>query len=215
MIGENEKRTIAFHEMGHAMVGMLLEHTDPVHKISVVSRGMALGWTLSLPTEDKYLVSKAELEDQLAQILGGRCAEELILGENNITTGASDDIRKATQLARRMVTEWGMSDKLGPLTFGTKEELVFLGRDLGEQRNYSEDIASEIDQEVHHLVETAFQKAKEVLRPREHILRALATRLIDVETMEAAEMKKIIADMEGASSAVSNGEAPSEAAAGA
>ena len=214
MIGENEKRTIAFHEMGHAMVGMLLEHTDPVHKISVVSRGMALGWTLSLPSEDKYLVSKAELEDQLAQILGGRCAEELILGENNITTGASDDIRKATQLARRMVTEWGMSDKLGPLTFGTKEELVFLGRDLGEQRNYSEDIASEIDQEVHHLVETAFQKAKEVLRPREHILRALATRLIEVETMEAAEMKKIIADLES-SPATANGEAPTEAAAGA
>jgi cell division protease FtsH len=218
MIGENEKRTIAFHEMGHAMVGMLLEHTDPVHKISVVSRGMALGWTLSLPTEDKYLVSKAELEDQLAQILGGRCAEELILGENNITTGASDDIRKATQLARRMVTEWGMSDKLGPLTFGTKEELVFLGRDLGEQRNYSEDIASEIDQEVHHLVETAFQKAKEVLRPREHILRALATRLIEVETMEAAEMKRMIADLEGAHPAPPPApveEAPPEAVAGA
>ena len=120
MIGESEKRTIAFHEMGHAMVGMLLEHTDPVHKISVVSRGMALGWTLSLPSEDKYLVSKAELQDQLAQILGGRCAEELILGENYITTGASDDIRKATELARKMVTEWGMSDKLGPLTFGTR-----------------------------------------------------------------------------------------------
>ncbi|MEO8897581.1 MAG: ATP-dependent zinc metalloprotease FtsH [Candidatus Dormibacter sp.] len=218
VILENEKRTIAFHEMGHAMVGMLLEHTDPVHKISVVSRGMALGWTLSLPSEDKYLVSKAELEDQLAQILGGRCAEELILGENNITTGASDDIRKATQLARRMVTEWGMSDKLGPLTFGTKEELVFLGRDLGEQRNYSEDIASEIDQEVHHLVETAFQKAKEVLRPREHILRALATRLIEVETMEAAEMKRIIAELDGSAPPAPPAAAdppPSEAAAGA
>jgi cell division protease FtsH len=114
-----------------------------------------------------------------------------------------------------MVTEWGMSDKLGPLTFGTKEELVFLGRDLGEQRNYSEDIASEIDQEVHHLVETAFQKAKEVLRPREHILRALAARLIEVETMEAAEMKKMIADLEGAPSAVADGETAAEAAAGA
>jgi cell division protease FtsH len=216
MIGEKEKETIAFHEMGHAMVGMLLEHTDPVHKISVVSRGMALGWTLSLPSEDKYLVSKAELEDQLAQILGGRCAEELILGENNITTGASDDIRKATQLARKMVTEWGMSDKLGPLTFGTKEELVFLGRDLGEQRNYSEDIASEIDQEVHHLVETAFQKAKEVLRPREHILRALATRLIEVETMEAAEMRTIINELEAAPPVAATGDAPpAEAAAGA
>ncbi|MHB8717345.1 MAG: ATP-dependent zinc metalloprotease FtsH [Candidatus Dormibacteria bacterium] len=229
MISPEEKSTIAFHEMGHAMVGMLLMHTDPVHKISVVSRGMALGWTLSLPSEDRYLVSKAQLEDQLAQILGGRCAEEIILGENNITTGASDDIRKATQLARRMVTEWGMSDKLGPLTFGTKEELVFLGRDLGEQRNYSEDIASEIDQEVHHLVETAFHKAKEVLRPREPILRRLAARLVEVETMEAVEMRGIIEEMEpGATAAVrpSPGAAavvpppppplpPSEAAAGA
>ena len=197
MISESEKATIAYHEMGHALVGMSLEHTDPVHKISIVSRGMALGWTLSLPTEDRYLVSKAELLDQLAQMLGGRCAEDLILGEANITTGASDDIRKATDLARKMVTEWGMSDKLGPRTFGERQEMVFLGRDLGEQRNYSEDIASEIDQEVHHLVETAFLRAKEVLRRREHILRVLAARLTEVETMEGAEMKRIIDEIEG------------------
>ena len=197
MISENEKATIAYHEMGHALVGMSLEHTDPVHKISIVSRGMALGWTLSLPTEDRYLVSKVELLDQLAQMLGGRCAEDLILGEANITTGASDDIRKATDLARKMVTEWGMSDKLGPRTFGERQEMPFLGRDLGEQRNYSEDIASEIDQEVHHLVETAFLRAKEVLRRREHILRVLAARLTEVETMEGAEMKRIIDEIEG------------------
>jgi cell division protease FtsH len=201
MISEKEKATIAYHEMGHALVGWTLEHTDPVHKISIVSRGMALGWTLSLPTEDKYLVSKAELVDQLAQILGGRCAEELILGEKNITTGASDDIRKATQLARKMVTEWGMSDKLGPLAFGTKEELVFLGRDLGEQRNYSEEVAGEIDQEVHHLVDSAFLRAKEVLRQRETVLRALAERLIEVETMDAAEMGRIIDETEGRAAA--------------
>jgi cell division protease FtsH len=197
MISEKEKATIAYHEMGHALVGMTLEHTDPVHKISIVSRGMALGWTLSLPTEDRYLVSKAELLDQLAQMLGGRCAEDLILGEANITTGASDDIRKATDLARKMVTEWGMSDKLGPRTFGERQEMVFLGRDLGEQRNYSEDIASEIDQEVHHLLETAFLRAKEVLRRREHVLRVLAARLTEVETMEGAEMKRIIDEIEG------------------
>jgi len=211
MISEKEKATIAYHEMGHALVGWTLEHTDPVHKISIVSRGMALGWTMSLPTEDKYLVSKAELVDQLAQILGGRCAEELILGEKNITTGASDDIRKATQLARKMVTEWGMSDKLGPLAFGTKEELVFLGRDLGEQRNYSEEVAGEIDQEVHHLVDSAFLRAKETLRQREHVLRALAERLIEVETMDAAEMGRIIEDTE---SRLSAGDQP-QAAAGA
>ena len=196
MISEKEKATIAFHEVGHALVGKTLEHTDPVHKITIVSRGAALGWTMSLPTEDRYLVSKAELIDQLAQILGGRCSEELILGEDNITTGASDDIRKATNLARKMVTEWGMSDKLGPLTFGERQEMVFLGRDLGEQRNYSEDIAGEIDQEVHQLVADAFQRAKQVLRDREHVLRALAARLIEVETMDAAEMDRIIADAE-------------------
>src|SRR5437870_6088642 len=196
VITDKEKATIAFHEVGHALVGKTLEHTDPVHKITIVSRGAALGWTMSLPTEDRYLVSKAELIDQLAQILGGRCSEELILGEDNITTGASDDIRKATSLARKMVTEWGMSDKLGPLAFGTKEELVFLGRDLGEQRNYSEEIASEIDQEVHHLVDSAFLRAKQVLRDRECVLRSLAARLIEVETMDAPEMDRIIAEAE-------------------
>jgi cell division protease FtsH len=197
MISEKEKATIAFHEMGHALVGITLEHTDPVHKVSIVSRGMALGWTLSLPTEDRYLVSKAELVDQLAQMLGGRCAEDLILGEANITTGASDDIRKATDLARKMVTEWGMSEKLGPRTFGERQEMVFLGRDLGEQRNYSEDVASEIDQEVHHLVESAFLRAKGVLREREKVLRVLAARLTEVETMDAEEMHKLIAEVEG------------------
>jgi cell division protease FtsH len=197
MMSEREKAIIAYHEMGHALVGMTLEHTDPVHKVSIVSRGMALGWTMSLPTEDRYLVSKAELLDQLAQILGGRCAEDLVLGEANITTGASDDIRKATDLARKMVTEWGMSEKLGPRTFGERQEMVFLGRDLGEQRNYSEDIASEIDQEVHHLVESASLRAKEVLRRREKVLRELAGKLTEVETMDAAAMHQIIDEVEG------------------
>jgi cell division protease FtsH len=197
MISPEEKKTIAFHEMGHALVGKTLENTDPVHKITIVSRGQALGWTMSLPTEDRYLVSKAELIDQLAQILGGRASEELIFGADNITTGASDDIRKATDLARKMVTEWGMSDKLGPLAFGEKQEMVFLGRDLGEQRNYSEDVAAEIDQEVHQLVAEAQQRAKQVLRDREKVLRALATRLIEVETMDAAEMDRVIAETEG------------------
>jgi cell division protease FtsH len=209
MISEKEKLTIAYHEMGHALVGTTLEHTDPVHKVTIVSRGQALGWTMSLPIEDRYLVSKAELVDQLAQILGGRCAEDLILGEDNITTGASDDIRKATNLARKMVTEWGMSDKLGPLTFGERPEMVFLGRDLGEQRNYSEGIASEIDQEVHQLVADAFQRAKKVLRDREHVLRALASRLVEVETMDAPEMKRIIDEAEARNGAASsNGSGP-------
>ncbi len=192
MMSEHEKKIIAFHEMGHALVGRALPNTDPVHKISIVARGMALGMTLSLPQEDRYMVSKSELTDQLAQILGGRCSEEIIFGAENITSGASDDIRKATGLARRMVTEWGMSEQLGPLAFGTKEELVFLGRDLGEQRNYSEDVASKIDSEVHQLVADAFLLAKSTLKEREHQLRALATRLIEVETMDAPEMERIM-----------------------
>src|ERR1700674_4016457 len=209
MISEKEKLTIAFHEMGHALVGTTLEHTDPVHKVTIVSRGQALGWTMSLPIEDRYLVSKAELVDQLAQILGGRCAEDLILGEDNITTGASDDIRKATNLARKMVTEWGMSHKLGPPTFGERPDVFFLGRDYGEQRNYSEGIASEIDQEVHQLVADAFQRAKKVLREREHVLRALASRLVEVETMDAPEMERIIKEAEALSGVASvNGSGP-------
>jgi len=194
MMSDHEKRIIAFHEMGHALVGRHLPNTDPVHKISIVSRGMALGMTLSLPQEDRYMVSKSELTDQLAQILGGRCAEEIIFGAANITSGASDDIRKATSLARRMVTEWGMSEQLGPLAFGTKEELVFLGRDLGEQRNYSEDVASKIDAEVHQLVDNAFLLAKSTLKEHQHQLEALAVRLIEVETMDAVEMNRVMGE---------------------
>jgi cell division protease FtsH len=213
MISEKEKQTIAYHEMGHALVMKTLENTDPVHKITIVSRGMALGWTMSLPTEDRYLVSKAELVDQLAGMLGGRCAEALILGEDHITTGASDDIRKATNLARKMVTEWGMSEKLGPLAYGEKNEMVFLGRDLGEQRNYSEDVAGDIDHEVSQLVDNAFKTAERVLREREALLRALAARLIEVETMDAAEMDRIIA-LNQSATAEQNGHSPPAAAAG-
>jgi len=172
MITESEKNVIAYHEIGHALVAKSLPNADPVHKVSIISRGMALGWTMQLPTEDRYLVSRSELNDDMAVILGGRVAEELIFGD--ITSGASDDIGKATKLARRMVTEWGMSEKLGPLTFGHKDELVFRGRDLGEQRNYSEQVAGEIDQEVHRLVDTAYQRAKKILTERREKLVHLA-----------------------------------------
>ena len=195
-ITDEEKTVIAYHEMGHALVMRTLPHCDPPYKISIVSRGMALGWTMSLPEHDKVLVSKAELTDQLAGILGGRVAEELLLGDANITTGASDDIGKATKLARRMVTEWGMSEKLGPLAFGTKEELVFLGRDLGEQRNYSEEVAGEIDQEVHSLVDNAYLTAKKVLTLRRQTLLALADHLIQVESMDRKEMDEVIQQAE-------------------
>src|SRR6185295_5709563 len=137
-ISDKEKEVIAYHETGHALVMKALPHTDPVHKVSIISRGMALGWTLSLPEEDKYLISKDELMDQIAGIMGGRVAEEIVFGD--VTSGAENDIQKATNMARRMVTQWGMSEKLGNVQMGHREELVFLGRDLGEQRNYSEEV---------------------------------------------------------------------------
>jgi cell division protease FtsH len=195
MITEQEKNVIAYHEIGHALVAKSLPNADPVHKVSIISRGMALGWTMQLPTEDRYLVSRSELNDDMAVILGGRVAEELIFGD--ITSGASDDIGKATKLARRMVTEWGMSEKLGPLTFGHKEELVFLGRDLGEQRNYSEEVAGEIDQEVHRLVDTAYQRAKKILTERREKLVQLAEYLKQEETIEGWQMDAVINSPDG------------------
>ena len=195
MITEREKNVIAYHEIGHALVAKSLPNADPVHKVSIISRGMALGWTMQLPTEDRYLVSRSELNDDMAVILGGRVAEELIFGD--ITSGASDDIGKATKLARRMVTEWGMSEKLGPLTFGHKEELVFLGRDLGEQRNYSEEIAGEIDQEVHRLVDAGYQRAKKILTERRDKLVQLAEYLKTEETIEGWQMDAVINSPDG------------------
>src|SRR5437762_7055831 len=194
-ISDREKEVIAYHETGHALVMKALPHTDPVHKISIISRGMALGWTLSLPEEDKYLVSRDELMDQIAGIMGGRVAEEIVFGD--VTSGASDDIGKATKLARRMVTEWGMSEKLGPLTFGHKEELVFLGRDLGEQRNYSEEVAGEIDQEVHRLVDAGYQRAKKILTERRDKLVQLAEYLKQEETIEGWQMDAVINSPDG------------------
>src|SRR6266849_5987837 len=195
MITEKEKNIIAYHEIGHALVAKSLPNADPVHKVSIISRGMALGWTMQLPTEDRYLVSRSELNDDMAVILGGRVAEELIFGD--ITSGASDDIGKATKLARRMVTEWGMSEKLGPLTFGHKEELVFLGRDLGEQRNYSEEVAGEIDQEVHRLVDAGYQRAKKILTERRDKLVQLAEYLKTEETIECWQMDAVINSPDG------------------
>jgi len=196
MITEKEKSVIAYHEIGHALVAKSLPNADPVHKVSIISRGMALGWTLQLPTEDRYLVSRSELQDTMAVMLGGRVAEELMLS-GDMTSGASDDIGKATKLARRMVTEWGMSEKLGPLTFGHKEELVFLGRDLGEQRNYSEEVAGEIDQEVHRLVDAAYQRARKILTERKDKMVSLAEYLKKEETIEGWQMDAILNSPDG------------------
>ena len=189
-ISDHEKEVIAYHETGHALVMKALPHTNPVHKVSIISRGMALGWTLSLPEEDKYLISRAELMDEIAGIMGGRVAEELVFGD--ITSGAENDIQKATQMARRMVTQWGMSDKLGNVAMGHREELVFLGRDLGEQRNYSEEVAAVIDEEIRSIVDHGYQTAKVILSAQRHKMDAVVERLKIVETLDAKELDEIL-----------------------
>ena len=161
VISDEEKRIIAYHEGGHAVVQRILPKCDPVAKVTIISRGMALGYTMALPTEDRYLQSKTEFEDKIAGLLGGNVAERLVFGDT--TTGASNDIEKATDLARRMVTEFGMSDRLGPLSFGKRDELVFLGREIGEQRNYSDEVAKQIDEEVRAIIDRAYERATETL----------------------------------------------------
>ncbi len=191
LITEEEKQIVAYHEAGHALVMQMLPNSDPVHKISIVSRGMALGYTMPLPDEDHLLYGRNKFRDELAGLLGGRVAEEEVFGD--ITTGASNDLERVTSLARRMVTQYGMSDTLGPQTFGDKEELVFLGREIGEQRNYSEEIAEAIDKEVRRLVDDAYQRAREIIRAYRHKLDELARRLIENETIEATEFQAMFA----------------------
>jgi cell division protease FtsH len=190
LMGEEEKRTIAYHEGGHTIVGHALPHADPVHKVSIIPRGQALGWTLSLPTEDKYLVSRGELIDQLAMMLGGRVAEELTIGD--FTTGASNDIAKATATARDMVTQYGMSVKLGPIKLGQNESQPFLGRDFGHQPDYSHEIAVEIDSEIRALIDEAHDEALEILVLNRDILEELADALIEKETVEKDELQAIL-----------------------
>ncbi len=191
LISNEEKEIIAHHEAGHALVMNSLPGCDPVHKVSIVSRGMALGYTMPLPEDDRYLMQRSKFQDELAGLLGGRAAEELIF--EDVTTGASNDLERATRLARKMVTEYGMSEKLGPLTFGHKEELVFLGKEIGEQRNYSEDVARAIDEEVRRLITEAHEKALRVLRENKDKLVGLAARLIEVETIEGPDLEAMFA----------------------
>src|SRR5438309_860470 len=204
-ISDKEKEVIAYHETGHALVMKALPHTDPVHKISIISRGMALGWTLSLPEEDKYLVSRDELMDQIAGIMGGRVAEEIVFGD--ITSGAENDIQRATQIARRMVTQWGMSEKLGTVQMGHREELVFLGRDLGEQRTYSEEVAAIIDEEIRSIVDHGYQTAKSVLSKSRGKMDAVVERLKVVETIDGKELDEILAREEPARPAAASSSA--------
>ena len=158
VMSEKERLVTAYHEVGHAIVGQLLEHTDPVHKISIISRGQALGYTISLPTEDKFLTTRMELTDTMAMTLGGRAAEEIVFGE--ITTGASNDLEKVTESAKQMVMRFGMSERLGPRVFGHDRGQPFLGREFSSEPDYSDEIAREIDDEIRRIVESAHQTAK-------------------------------------------------------
>jgi len=185
LMSEEEKRITAYHEAGHAVVAHVLPKCDPVHKVSIVARGMAAGYTIALPEEDRRMLSKAKFEDDLSFALGGRAAEELVF--DDVTTGAANDLERVTDTARSMVTRYGMSDSLGPMTFGQKEELVFLGKEIGEQRDYSEAVAQEIDGEVRGIVHGAYERAKDVLTHHRDQLDRIAQRLIDVETLDHDE----------------------------
>ncbi|MDP9431205.1 MAG: ATP-dependent zinc metalloprotease FtsH [Actinomycetota bacterium] len=194
LMSEKEKKIIAYHEGGHALVAHALPNSDPVHKVTILPRGRALGYTMTLPIEDKFLVTRAEMIDQLAMLLGGRTAEEIVFHEP--TTGASNDIEKATAICRSMVTEYGMSDALGALKFGTNNSEVFLGRDMGHQRDYSEEIASKIDTEIRRLIEAAHDEAWEILVEYRDVLDNLVLRLMDRETVTKEEVLEIFAPVQ-------------------
>jgi cell division protease FtsH len=205
VISEKEKRIIAYHEAGHALVGHALPNADPVHKISIIPRGRALGYTLSLPTEDKFLVTRSELVDELAMFLGGRVAEELVFEDP--TTGAQDDIERATKIARQMVTEYGMSDKLGPLTLGQKQEAVFLGRDFATHPDYSDHIAFEIDKEIRRLIDEAHDEALDILTEHRDVLDRIVERLLEKETVEKEELMELLAPVKKRPARSPNGRA--------
>ena len=191
VISEKEKNIVAYHEAGHALCFKLLTNTNPVHKISIVSRGMAMGVTWSLPQEDRYFRTKREFEDDIAAALGGWTAEQLHLG-GDVTTGASNDIEKATEMARHMVTKYGMSEKLGPLQYGKTDELIFLGRQIQEEKNYSEETSKLIDSEVHEIVDRARRRAHELLTQYRSLLDAVVERLIAQETLSSDEFNSLV-----------------------
>jgi cell division protease FtsH len=190
VMSEKERLITAYHEMGHAIVGHYLEHSDPVHKISVISRGQALGYTISMPLEDRFLTTRAELKDTMAMTLGGRAAEELVFGE--ITTGASNDIEKVTATAKQMVMRFGMSERLGPRVFGHEHGQPFLGREFSSEPDYSDEIAREIDDEVRRIIEAAHQRARSILTEHNQDLVKISEILVKRETIEKEEFLALL-----------------------
>jgi len=191
VMNEKEKKITAYHEGGHALVAAALRYTDPVTKVTILPRGRALGYTMVMPTEDKYSTTRNELLDQLAYAMGGRVAEELVF--HDPTTGAANDIEKATRLARKMVTEYGMSERVGALKLGQSSGEVFLGRDMGHQRDYSEDVAGVVDEEVRRLIESAHDEAWEILVEHRQVLDDLVLALLDKETLNQHEIAEVFA----------------------
>src|SRR2546427_9304108 len=191
IISVEERRVIAYHESGHALVAKLVPNADPVHKVTIIPRGMALGLTQQVPLDDRHTHSKDHLLGELAVFFGGRAAEELALG--SMTTGAGNDIERATELARKMVCEWGMSERMGPLAFGTKEEQIFLGREIAQHKDYSEVTAIAIDEEIKRMVTHGYDTAKSILSANIHVLHALAQALIEREELNAEEIDHLVA----------------------
>ncbi len=190
IISEKEKKVVAYHESGHALLAKLLPNVDPLHKVTIIPRGMGLGVTITMPIEDRYLINKNEILDRITMTLGGRAAEELVFGE--ITSGAANDLEQTTKMARRMITEFGMSEELGPITFGNRLDTPFLGRDLSRDRSFSEEIAATIDREINHIVMTCYGKAVSILRDHRDKLDDLAQRLLDKETIVGDELDEIL-----------------------
>lgn len=190
ILSKREKEIAAYHEAGHALVAAAQPDADPVHKISIVSRGMVAGYTLKLPTEDRHLHTRAQFLADLAMMLGGYSAEQIVF--NEITTGAGDDLRRASQLARKLITSFGMSERMGPVVYGEKEELVFLGKELGVERNYSERVATRIDEEVERFITEAHDKARAILTDKRELLETIARRLVEKETIEREEFEELV-----------------------
>jgi cell division protease FtsH len=189
LLTDQEKKVTAYHEAGHALVAALRDHADPLHKVTIIPRGMALGVTMQLPIDDRHTVTKDYLESQLAILMGGRCAEEIFLKQ--MTTGAGNDIERATELARAMVCEYGMS-LLGPLTYGKKEEQIFLGREIAQHRDFSEETARQIDSEVRNLVDAGYNSAHSILETHQDVMHRMAQALLDRETIDGNEVQMLI-----------------------
>jgi cell division protease FtsH len=191
IINDEEKKVTAVHEAGHALLAVLLPHADPVHKVTIIPRGMALGVTMQLPVEDKHNYTREYLNDQIAILLGGRIAEEITM--NGMTTGAGNDLERSTELARKMVCEWGMSDAMGPLTFGKKEEQIFLGREIAQHQDYSEDTAIRIDHEIKRFVTSNYERAHGILDEHKPALLRIAEELLAREVLDAEQVRRIVA----------------------